>query len=86
MPAIPHEPGASWETHCRLPTWGQSILPLREAIKLLFLGKSHNLILAKTAAEKFPALHSYSWRKECPMTSFQMANRILFYFLDWYDY
>lgn len=63
------------------PCWDSPSFPLREAIQLLFLGKIHNLILTKTVTEKFPALHSYSWRKQCPTTSFQMANGIFFLFL-----
>lgn len=54
--------------------------PLKEAAKLLFLGKVHNLILAKIAAEKFLALHSDS------RASFLVANKWQIYFLDRYGY
>lgn len=68
--------------------WENPSFPLREAMTFLFLDMIYNLILTKTATEKFPTLHSYSPRKHSvplwPVFRWQIGYS--FYFFDGYGY
>lgn len=68
-------------THLRQQTRDYPPFSLRE-VTLLFLGKTHTLVLTRTT-EGFPTLLSCAWKNSAPVTRFQMVNRIFFYFLDW---
>lgn len=76
---------ASPAEHYGLPTTGENpSFPLREAMTFLFLDMIYNLLLTRTATEKFPRyIPIPRGNTQCLVTSFQVANRIFFLLLRW---